>query len=214
MGNKKNVSFIINIILFILLIIGFVLETYEHVIQAGDTLYLITRFRYFTELSNIFMGIVGLVYALNLMNKKEVSNTLKIMKLFSTSGVTVTCLTVLFYLIPVLGDQWYYLVTGSQFVFHLAVPILAFITFVFLEDNKVDKKYVFLSVIPLIIYGIFYMSVALTHKVDGKIDMVYDWYLFLSNGLTAGLIAFAIMIVANTFIVFVLNSLSGKFIKK
>ena len=139
---KKNVSFIINIIIFLLLIIGLVLETFELVMRGEGLYLLVRRFKFFTELSNIFAGITSFVYAYYLFNNKKknpIPNVLKILKLISTGSVIVTFLTVIFYLIPVSGSNWKFLVVGSQFIFHIIIPILCFITYTFYEDNKVHS---------------------------------------------------------------------------
>lgn len=194
------------------------METYEHILNGESITYLFTRFKFFTELSNLCMGICALIYANYLCNhinnKGDIPKTIRVLKLICTTGVVITFLTVFIYLIPVSGDNWLFLVSGSQFIFHILNPILAFITFIFFEDNKVECKYVLYNIFPITLYGIFYLSVALTHRVNGVIPYEYDWYLFMSHGIKIGLITFAIMTVFNMIIVYVLNSLSGKFIKE
>ena len=210
---KNNVSFIINIIIFLLLIIGLVLETFELVMRGEGLYLLVRRFKFFTELSNIFAGITSFVYAYYLFNSKKknpIPRVLKILKLISTGSVIVTFLTVIFYLIPVMGSNWKFLVVGSQFIFHIIIPILCFITYTFYEDNKVDTKYILYNLIPITAYGLFYLVSGLTHMVDGKIDYEHDWYLFMRNGVVAGLITYAFFILFNLLIVYLLNKLNGK----
>lgn len=210
---KNNVSFIINIIIFLLLIIGLVLETFELVMRGEGLHLLIRRFKFFTELSNIFAGITSFVYAYYLFNSKKknpIPNVLKILKLISTGSVIVTFLTVIFYLIPVSGANWKFLVVGSQFIFHIIIPILCFITYTFYEDNKVDNKYILYNLIPITAYGLFYLFSGLTHMVNGKIDYEYDWYLFLRNGVGIGLLTYAFFIMFNLAIVYILNKVNSK----
>ncbi|MBQ7241113.1 MAG: hypothetical protein IJS56_06725 [Bacilli bacterium] len=212
MTYEKKISFIINIIIFLLLIIGLVLETFELVMRGEGLYLLVRRFKFFTELSNIFAGITSFVYAYYLFNSKKnpIPNVLKILKLISTGSVMVTFLTVIFYLIPISGSSWKFLVVGSQFIFHIIIPILCFITYTFYEDNKVDNKYILYNLIPITAYGLFYLISGLTHMVDGKIDYEYDWYLFMRNGVVVGLITYAFFIIFNIVIVYLLNKLNGK----
>lgn len=219
MNKKKNVSFILNIIIFFCLIIGLILQLYSDITSDSSLLKMLAyNFKHYTELSNLFMGICALVYAINLWNsvkrKNEIPKSLKIIKLLCTTGVTLTFLTVVFYLVPLMGSKWLLLFTGSQLFFHLIIPVLSIITIIFFEDNKVDSKYTWYNLIPVILYGIFYMIVALTHQVDGHIDIEYDWYLFMSHGITWGILSFVIMIIFNMIIINILNKLTGIFLKK
>ena len=219
MNKKKNVSFILNIIIFVCLIIGITLELYSDITSDYSLLKMLTyNYKHYTELSNLFMGTCSLVYAINLWNsvkrKNEIPKSLKIIKLLSTTGVTLTFLTVVFYLVPLMGSKWLFLFTGSQLFFHLIIPVLSLITFIFYEDNKVDSKYTWYNLVPVSLYGIFYMIVSLTHQVDGHIDIEYDWYLFMSHGVTWGILSFVIMIIFNIIIINILNKLTGKFMKK
>ncbi len=211
--NKKNISFILNIIIFLLLIVGLVLETFELVLRNEGLFLLVRRFKFFTELSNIFAGITAFVYAFYLFNgngKDPIPKVLKMLKLFSTGAVIVTFLTVVFYLIPVSGSDWKLLVVGSQFIFHIINPILCFITYTFYENNKVDNKYLAYNLIPITAYGLFYLVMALTHMENGVIPYEYDWYLFMKNGVVIGLITYAFFIVFNYVLVYWLNKLNYK----
>ena len=210
---KKNMSFIFNIIIFLLLIVALVLETFELIMRGEGLHLLVRRFKFFTELSNIFAGVTSFVYAYYLFNgkgKDPIPKVLKVLKLFATSSVLVTFLTVVFYLIPISGSEWKFLVVGSQFIFHIINPILCFITYTFYEDNKVDNKYLFYNLIPISAYGLFYLIMALTHMVDGKIPYEYDWYLFMKNGVIIGLITYVFFIVFNYGVVYLLNKINGK----
>jgi hypothetical protein len=210
---KINISFILNIIIFLLLISGLVLETFEYVFKGYDLSFLIFRFKYFTELSNVFAGVTSLVYAYYLYKstkKVEIPSLLKLLKLMSTGGVIVTFLTVVFYLIPVMGNEWYKLLVGSQFLFHLVIPVLSFITYLFFEDNVVKSKYILFNLIPIVLYGLFYLLVATSHVVDGKIDIEYDWYLFMKNGIVVGLLTYVFFIIFNIALVYGLNKLNKR----
>lgn len=211
---KKNISFILNVLIFVFMISGLILETFEYVLQGASLTFLFTRFKYFTELSNIFVGIICGIYAYYIFTSKkktlEIPDSLKLLKVIATNGVVITFLTVIFYLIPVLGNEWYKLVIGFQFLFHIMIPILAFITYLFFEDNYVKTKYVFLNLIPIVTYGLFYLVAALTHMENGKVLEGYDWYLFLSHGLKFGLLTYVFFIVFNIGLVYILNKLNKR----
>lgn len=209
---KKNVSFLLNIIIFLLLIIGLVLETFELIMKGEGLFLLIRRFKYFTELSNIFAGITAFVYAYYLFNgkgKNPIPKLLKILKLFSTGAVAITFLTVVFYLIPVSSSNWKSLVVGSQFIFHIVNPILCFITYTFYENNNVDKKLLVYNIIPIGAYGLFYIVMSLTHVIDGIIPYEYDWYLFMKNGVVIGLIIYVLFMIFSYVVIYLLNKVNG-----
>lgn len=154
--------------------------------------------KYFTLLSNLFMGIMAIIMfsilAQNIWGKrKTIHKGFLIADLVMTASVTVTMLTAVFFLLPValansdnLKLTASQMIGGSQLFFHILIPtisIIAFISFVNTQQIKlVETLYV---LIPVVVYSIFYMCVALTH-IDPETHIPpieYDWYFFCQAGL-------------------------------
>ena len=97
--NKNNkISKIINIMIFILTLIASIIMftgfKFMHGIEPVLESTKIGMLRFFTVESNIFMGIIALLFVL----KKELTKTDYILKLMSTSAVTLTFIVVFTYL--------------------------------------------------------------------------------------------------------------------
>ena len=85
---------------------------------------------------------------------------------------------------------------NSNLFFHLIIPILSLITFVFFEKtNKIKFKYTFLCLIPIIVYGIFYTINILLHLDNGRIISKYDFYGFAQGGVNTILFVFLFMLI-------------------
>ena len=146
-------------------------------------------FKMFTTQSNVFSGVVSLVvivFEILIICKKlnELPNWVKIIKMATTTGVTLTFLVVTFYLgFVAIGKGYNYFVVfrGTNVFFHFLTPISCILSFVLFEGCKdIKLKYTFLNMIHMVGYTIFYSINVLTHlKADGTADRKYDWYYFM-----------------------------------
>ena len=131
---------------------------------------------YFTVDSNILCGIASLMVILSFM----FSNTPKwvvCLKLMATTAVTITFLVVMFMLGPAMGYKLMFM--GANIYMHLLTPILAIISFIFFDPIKSIKgKDNFYSVIPVFIYGSFYLYNVVIKK------SWFDFYGFNSGTLS------------------------------
>lgn len=149
-------------------------------------------FKMFTVQSNLICGIVASIVLffeiLIIMKKKEELPTwLKITKMVSTTGVTLTLLVVVFYLGFVAvaqGYSYFIMFYDANICFHLLTPLSAIISFIFFEGtNKINFKFTFLNLIHMFLYTIFYSINVLTHlNPDGSVNRKYDWYYFVNGG--------------------------------
>ncbi len=147
-------------------------------------------FRLFTVDSNILMGIAALVmacweYQVIKGKKTEIPKGLYIFKMVATTGVGLTLLITLFYLLPLTyADSGLFgLFHYSNFFFHLVVPVTSIITFGYLEGTlEITLKQVTWSILPVFLYEVFYVVVTLLHTHDGVIEAGYDWYYFFFLG--------------------------------
>ena len=70
------------------------------------------------------------------------------------------------------------------------------VTFIFFEKtDKIKFKYVCLGVVPMLLYGIYYVINIFSHIVDGKVIPEYDWYGFAVGGVYTVFITFPIMLI-------------------
>lgn len=121
-------------------------------------------FRYYTILSNVYMA-VSCICSLKshigmLKGKRVASINVELLKMSATASVTLTCLTVVFFLSWTLGFTKSF---GDENLFlHLLNPVLAFSGFVFLEEKyDTGKKSFLISSVPTFIYGLLYLVMVL-----------------------------------------------------
>lgn len=207
------VSVALNFIAFILTAVGtFVMikgiDADEHL--AADGWHSI---KYFTVQSNLLYGayaavfaVIGLIYG----STDAVPDVFYILKYIFTVGVTLTMLTVLLYLAPVVVKSYPPLFKGANLYFHLLVPLLGVISFCFFEKGaEISIPQTFLGLIPFALYGVYYTVNVFAHADNGKVDMKYDWYGFVMKGVDKAAIAALIMIAAATAICFGLRFINS-----
>ncbi|MBQ8451923.1 MAG: hypothetical protein IJ538_04030 [Clostridia bacterium] len=121
--------------------------------------------RFFTNLSNILVAITSIcVLIFNIKNavrdEFKLPRWAVIFKFVGTVAVTVTFLTVACFLSPGIafnGGNYFILFKGNSFFLHFLTPVLAIISFVFFEKTeKFSFRFVFLALIPILVYGIVY----------------------------------------------------------
>ena len=206
MSKKNKVSLIINIIIFILTLIASIIMftgfKFMHGVEPVLESTKLGMLRFFTVESNIFMGIVALLFAIKEIKKLELTKIDYILKLMSTSAVALTFTVVFIYLGPISKGGIVSLLQNSNLFFHLIIPVLSIINFMFFE--KTDKlksfKNSFYGIVPAILYSIYYITNILIHMENGKVSTIYDWYWFVQNGVWTAVIVVPI-IFALTYII-------------
>ena len=173
--NNKNIkiSLIINIIITILTIAASIIMFtgfkfmygYDPVLESTK----IGMLRFFTVESNMFMGIVALIYAINEIKilkgkKEEISLKNSVLKLMGTVAVSLTFLVVFTYLGPISKNGIPSLLMNSNLFFHLIIPVLSILVFVIFErTDKIKFRYTIFGVLPSFLYGIYYLTNILVH---------------------------------------------------
>lgn len=117
--------------------------------------------RFFTSLSNVFCGIAGAVLvvfrALELAGTIEaIPNAILVIKYSATASVTVTLLTVMVFLGPVVIG-YKPLLTGTGLWLHLINPVLALVSLFIWDKPTAGFWVVFLGLLPVVLYGILYL---------------------------------------------------------
>lgn len=188
---KIKVSIILNIIIFALTVIGSVIMFSGYKFMTGPVMYeahQMKMFRFFTVDSNIFMGLVALLFAIKqyrvfTKKDKEITKKMYILKLMATTGVSLTFFVVFLYLSWIIDNGFYVMIMNSNLFFHLIIPVLSMITFMFYDGNSgINSKEALFGITPMLIYGTYYITNILIHMEDGNVSPVYDWYWFVQLG--------------------------------
>ena len=186
---KIKVSLILNIIIVLLVIFATIFMFTGFKFMPGGSLLEVSKvemFKFFTVDSNILMGIVSLIFIIYekklIKNKiKEIPKKVYILKLIATSGISLTFITTSFFLAPSYG--FYAMFNNSNLLFHLVVPVLSIITYIFFEKHDNKYKYAILGIIPMFLYSIFYTTNILINLNNGGLTFKYDFYGFLQGNL-------------------------------
>ncbi len=169
---------------------------YETVLESNK----LGMFRFFTVQSNIFMGIVALLFAIKEIKVlkgdiKDISSFMYNLKLVATTSVSLTFIVVFAYLGNIAEAGLISLLMNSNLFFHLFIPVVSIITFAFFERTKKIKfKYTLYGILPSFLYELYYVSNILIHMENNKVSPVYDWYYFVQNGVSGALIVAPLML--------------------
>ncbi len=214
---KIKTAFIMNICLF-------VLETFAIVwMMSGISGGILTASRlemlkFFTVDSNILMGMIALIAAIDewkvLKGKQsEIRVGSFVLKLIGTVGVTLTMLVTVFFLTPTTAKTYgfFALFYDSNFFLHLLNPILSLVVFLgFEKTTKIHFKHTFSGIIPMAVYAVYYITAALMHAENGVIADGYDWYGFFFGGVSSILFVLPLMLLITYAIGFVLWKLNRR----
>ena len=124
--------------------------------------------KYFTFQSNVLVAIASL-FIIIFPN----SFIVWMIKYTGTAAVTVTMLTVLVFLGPTIGYK--IVLTGRELWMHLINPLIAIITFCFLERRSLPFVYALFGMLPVILYGILYLYKVMLAKEDKRWDDFYGY---------------------------------------
>lgn len=225
---KKNkllkISLVLNIIIVLMVLAASIIMFTGFRFMKGSEPVLETTklgmFKFFTVDSNIFMGIMALLFALKELKvlkkeEKEIPRIYYVLKLMATTGVGLTFLVVFAYLGPISKGGLPVLLRNSNLFFHLLVPVFSIITFIFFEKtDKLTFKYSFYGLIPMLLYAVYYLINILVHMQNGKISPKYDWYWFVQQGVWTAFIVVPIIVLITYIISVVLWRINRKKVKK
>ncbi len=192
MTNKQKILTVISLVCNVA-IIGFVIGafiyscflTWENALMAKG----FSSLRFYTVLSNVLLAILSFpVLIIDIIslkkNKYEAPTWVGILKYIGVVGVSVTFLTVICFLAPAAakrGQGYWSMFQGPNLYYHLIVPVIAIISFGFIELNIAFKMgYTVLGLVSVVLYGIFYIINYYCHLLDDG-NGSYDWYGFLSD---------------------------------
>ncbi|MBQ5397992.1 MAG: hypothetical protein IIU14_00980 [Ruminococcus sp.] len=175
MVNKKNLA---ALILNILVVVSTAAITISYFFYSNNPLVEtgVDSFKFFTTDSNILAALSSLVlipYEVQILKGKRESlpRGAVLFKFVGMTSVMLTFVTVITLLLPQYGAV--FLLLGTSFYMHLAGPIAALVTFLFLEtDVKIRLPEAFLALIPSVLYGSVYLVevVIIGEKNGGWMD--------------------------------------------
>ncbi len=129
-------------------------------------------FRYFTVQSNALCGAAALLTCL-----APASVPAWLLKYVGTAAVSVTMLTVLFFLGPTMG--YGKLFKGRDFFLHLVTPLLALVSFCVFERRALSFRLALLGLLPTALYSMLYLYKVLYAPEGRRWD---DFYGFNKGG--------------------------------
>ena len=204
---KIKISIILNTIIVIWVLfslismfVGFKFMNGHEVVLESTSF---SVFKYFTIQSNVFAGIVSLLFIIKeidiLKGKiKKIDKKYYILKFMSSVSVGLTFLVVFAYLGPITKCGIISLLMNSNLFLHLLIPLLCIVCFIFFEGTKEIKfKEVLYGLLPTIIYAVYYITNILIHMEGGRVSTKYDWYWFVQNGVWTAVIVVPIILLIN-----------------
>ena len=182
--------------------------------------------KYFTMLSNIFVGVIG-------KNKKagvgksgkasavesgndngiitnfSAGDRVERLKYIAAASVGLTCATVLFFLGPIYGYPAMF--SGFNLPLHLITPVIAILEIIFLSDVTYTRRDNLMVMIPPFLYGLGYIANILINGM-GEWPDTNDWYLFFHWGFAVGALFYAVLLAVTWLIGLLMRKLqrSGK----
>lgn len=166
--DRRKTDMILHIIIVVsaLISIGGYLFGGPDALGASGTLAL----RYFTIDSNILMAIASSVVLVYALRGKQEPNWVLLLKTAGTTSVTVTLLTVVFFLAPTAAFSsglkvYFRFFRGPSFVLHFSNPVLAIISYTLLDRKKINARHIGLyGLLPTAVYSVFYMTNVIVRK--------------------------------------------------
>ncbi|MBO4900032.1 MAG: hypothetical protein J5509_07050 [Lachnospiraceae bacterium] len=196
---------IMNIVIVVLVIVGVIVMINSKASATGLTETGWANLKFYTVLSNIFAGVVALVQIIMDLTGRRY---LKVLKLTATAAVTLTFLVVAGFFGPLYG--WLKLYKGSNLFFHLIVPVLCVIEFIFSgDDTEIGLRHCVIASLSTVVYGLAYLINILING-KGIWPKSNDWYGFLNWGFGMGMVIFAGIIAVNFGVACALRKLRRK----
>ena len=130
-------------------------------------------FRFFTVQSNALCGAAALLRCV--LPDAPWTWTFKYI---GTAAVTVTLLTVLFFLAPSMGGLAP-LLKGGELFMHLLTPLAAIVSFSFFEKRGMGLGTALLGTLPVVLYGLWYLYKVIYAPADRRWN---DFYGFNKSG--------------------------------
>ena len=158
-------------------------QMYTRTNRYTFTLRFVSELKYFTTDSNLLMGIAALIHLLfsaevPLGMRKKVPGWVELFFYMMTTALFLTFGMVMVYLGPMFG--YGKMLEKTSLYFHLIIPLLSIFSMCLLHrDRRLSLNDSFLALIPLFLYGIYYLGMIRRYGVRSSRT---DWYRLVSGG--------------------------------
>ena len=132
--------------------------------------------KFFTALSNVFCAVACLAVAVSRM-AGDLPRAVLTLKYMGTVAVTLTLMTVLFFLMPQYGARKMF--AGADLWLHLICPLLALLSYFAWDHASMPFAWVLLGMLPVVLYGVLYLWKVVLCPKEKRWD---DFYGFNRNG--------------------------------
>ena len=205
--SRSVIEIILNIVIVGFTIVGIILmltgKPEEGALQSTG----IENFKFYTVLTNVFCGIIALIYLVLVLLKKY-TDKLAAFKLAAVCGVAITFAVVAFMFGPLYGFPQFYK-RGNLF-FHLLEPVTAMVEFLLVRRQKMPFRFTVFAAIPTLLYGIGYMLNILINGIGGPWPYTNDFYAFLSWGWPVGIAIFSVITLSAFAVACIFRAVSNK----
>ena len=195
----RTVSILINLTIFVITLV--IILAFFHTDGHWDTGKGRGTFRFFTCQSNALCAAASLLMAIA-QTAGTVPRAVWLLKYLGTVTLSVTMMTVLVFLGPTMGGYKALLEKENLFL-HLITPLLAIVSFCFLERGRMSAGTALLGELPVIAYGLLYLYKVIYAPEEKRWP---DFYGFNRNGKWP--VSYAAM-VAGTFLICMLLRVAG-----
>ena len=153
--------------------------------------------RFYTVLSNLFCAAASVAVVIARLCG-SVPQAVLIWKFVGTAAVSVTLLTVMFFLGPFVYN-YRLLLTGPDLFLHLICPLFAIISLLIWDMPDIPFSAVPLGILPVLLYGMFYIYYVLAAPPDKRWKDFYGfnrdgrWYISLAAMLAGTFLISAVL---------------------
>jgi hypothetical protein len=208
MKNRRVISLVINGLIVLLECFVMTNTFYGYLLaptfQGGSN---VLMFRFFTEDSNILLGLSSLAYLLAVVFRKgqPIPNWIKKIRFIATNAVMTTFVVVFLFLAPYAGvvyHAYYVMFSWPNMCFtHFLCPFLSVFSFVYCEEKEAGItpwKEAFYGLVSVVLYAIIVGSLASTQSIssDPSVNNVYGFMDATANAWWVTPLAFTLIISA------------------
>lgn len=192
-GPREAIQVSLNVLIIVFVCVGLSIMLDNPEQGTGLTGAGIENLKYFTVLSNVFAGIVAVLWVFFYVFSELLHIKLPVLpKIMSASATGLTFLVIAAFLAPMYPDLNLY--AGSNLYFHLIVPLISMVEMILMKvDKKIPFRYTLISASLALIYGIGYVINILINGI-GQWPDTNDWYGFLNWGYPIGIVIFLVII--------------------